>query len=114
MVTKKTTKKKVTRKVAKKAVSSEPKINFTRVLMPSLKLDNYALAYALAMLMAADIMLLSIFAKFGYFKEAVTIIQNFTFSYNLSFLGIIGGMAEMAIYGLICGFVFSWIYNKLI
>ena len=77
------------------------------------KLNAYALAYTLAIISGVWMLILSLAGKAGYWLEAVEMMQNMHLFYSLSISGIIIGIAETALCGLIFGFVFGWIYNKL-
>ncbi len=78
----------------------------------SWRLDSYALAYTLAILGAAWVLIISVLGLNGYSLGMVETMQKHHFMYSLSASGILVGMAEAALYGLIVGFIFGWIYNK--
>ena len=77
------------------------------------KLSAYALAYTLAIISGVWMLILSLAGKMGYWLGAVEMMQEWHLFYSLSISGIIVGIAEAALCGLVCGFVFGWIYNKL-
>lgn len=77
-----------------------------------LKINSYALGYTLAILSAICMLLISIAGKLGFGLDAVGIMQKFHFMYSLTPGGIIGGMAEAALWGLLSGFLVGWLYNK--
>ena len=77
------------------------------------KLNAYALAYALAIIGAVWMLLLSVAGKLGYWLDAVEMMQKMHVFYSLSISGIIVGIAEAALCGLVFGFVLGWLYNKM-
>lgn len=77
------------------------------------KLSAYALAYTMAIISGVWMLLLSLAGKMGYWLEAVEMMQKMHYMYSLSISGVIVGVAEAALCGLVFGFVFGWLYNRL-
>ncbi len=77
-----------------------------------MRIDSYALAYTLGIVAAVKVLLFSITARMGMMTGGAEMMQRLFFTYNLSFSGILTGMAEAAIAGLVLGFVGGWLYNK--
>jgi hypothetical protein len=78
------------------------------------RLNPFALAYASAVLSSVGMLALSLFGKFGYCLSAIEMMKAWHFSYSLTTMGIIGGMAEAGLCGLILGFLFGKMYNRLV
>ncbi|MEK6845525.1 MAG: hypothetical protein AABY26_02095 [Nanoarchaeota archaeon] len=78
----------------------------------SWRLDSYALAYTLAIMGAVWVLIVSVLGLGGYGMGMVETMQKHHFMYSLSASGILVGMAEAALCGLVLGFLFGWIYNK--
>ncbi|PIN74032.1 hypothetical protein COV20_02890 [Candidatus Woesearchaeota archaeon CG10_big_fil_rev_8_21_14_0_10_45_16] len=110
------TRKKARKAAPKRKSSPARKANTASVVLPRLPvktvLSKHALAYTFAVLMALDVLIVSILGSFGYISGAVQIYQGSLLSYSLTFAGVVAGMAEAAIYGLIAGFLGGWLYNK--
>jgi len=77
-------------------------------------LSLHSLGYTMAILHAVCVLATALLGKFGYAKVAVELMDNFLLTYSDSILGIIAGTAEAAVWGLVIGIVFAWLYNKLI
>ncbi|MFH0701811.1 MAG: DUF5676 family membrane protein, partial [Candidatus Woesearchaeota archaeon] len=75
--------------------------------------NPYILGYCLAILSAFCVLMMSIWGKLGYGLSCVEMHQQMLPWYSLSWNGIIIGMAEAALCGLVLGFLFGWLYNKL-
>jgi hypothetical protein len=111
-----------TKTKAKKAVNqfslgkvpsaAEKQIPMQLIRPMSWRLDSYALAYTLAIIGAVWVLIISVLGLGGYSLGMVETMQKHHFMYSLSASGILVGMAEAALYGLVLGFVFGWIYNK--
>ena len=76
------------------------------------KWNEIALAYSLAIVSAAGMFLLSVLGYFGVYMDAVFAMAQWHMFYSLSFLGIIAGMIEAAVWGFVAGYAIAWIYNK--
>lgn len=70
-----------------------------------MRVNPYALAYALAILSAACVLIMSFFGK-------TLGMTQFLFSYNDSLRGIIVGTVEGALWGLVSGYLLGWLYNR--
>ncbi len=107
-------KKKVTKRAVKRKTPSKQRSSSTVIKIPQLpirqRLDPFALAYTLACVRALFVIVVSIVKSPGL----VEIAQKMHFTYSLSFSGIITGIAETAIWGLVMGFVIGWLYNKFV
>ena len=75
------------------------------------KLDQHAVAYAVAIVAAVKVLLLSVFARMGWLM-AGDILDKLLFTWKSSYLGILSGMAEAGVAGLVLGFVGAWLYNR--
>lgn len=78
------------------------------------RLDPFALAYTLAILSSLCMLILSIAGTFGYCLSVVEMMEVWHLSYSLTFMGIIGGIAEAGLYGLVIGFLVGWLYNQFV
>jgi len=105
--------KKPIKRTLKKSLSKtrKSKSSVTRIKLPdvnvSTRWDGYALAYTLAILFALDVL-------FHVFTKKTDILEYVLFSFSNNFIGILSGMAEAAIYGIIVGFFSSWLYNRFL
>lgn len=70
----------------------------------------YALGYAMAVLGALDVLIVWLFR--GKMAGAAALYESLLFSFSGSGMGLIAGMAEAAVYGLIGGWLLAWLYNK--
>src|SRR3989338_4691461 len=68
-------------------------------------LSGYAFAYALAIVCALKVLVISLLGLAGKATAVVDFMSQILFSYSLKPMGIIAGMAEAAIGGLIGGFL---------
>jgi len=107
MAKKKATKRKTTKK--RQTRSSSTVIKIPQVPLKQ-RLDPYALAYALACLRVLLVLLISVIKNPSLTKFA----ESIHFTYSLSFSGIVTGVAETAIWGLVMGFLIGWLYNKFV
>lgn len=82
-------------------------------VLPRIKLNHLALGYSFAILGAASRLILAVLAKMGIGLEAFTLVQKFHLTYSTDIAGIIGGMSEAALMGLIVGAVIGWVYNRV-
>jgi hypothetical protein len=112
--------KKTTRKTIKRTSKKSPsktrkkatkRSTATRIKLPDINVctrwDGYALSYTLAILFALDVL-------FHVFAKKTDILEYTLFSFSNNFIGILSGMAEAAIYGIVIGFFASWLYNKFL
>ena len=97
---------------AKKSVSVSKSSSVSRP--KSMGLCQYAVAYTLAIIMSVKVLILSIFARTGISAGAGEVLDKVLISWNPSVSGILTGMAEAAICGLIIGFTGAWLYNKFV
>ncbi len=74
-------------------------------------LDVYAVAYAIAIIAAVKVLILSVATRMGW-SSAGEILSKVLMSWNTGVSGILTGMAEAAVCGLIVGFCGAWLYNK--
>ncbi len=77
------------------------------------KLDEVARGCSSAIISALIILLLSILANIGIYTGAARVMQELHMFYWLSITGIIAGMIEAAIIGLIFAYLFGYAYNRL-
>jgi len=112
----KITLKKIARKSSGKKSIKKNNVQKGAIKLPSLKArcNSSALAFTLAILSAAGMLLMSLLGKMGIGLGAVETMQKFHFFYTLSWLGILGGMMEAALWGLIIGYLGGWLYNKFV
>ncbi|MBI2572394.1 hypothetical protein HYV86_00900 [Candidatus Woesearchaeota archaeon] len=103
---------KKTRGSASKAAASKSMESASCSSMKAGCWDNHAVAYAFAIIAAAKVLLITIVGKMGFAAGLVGMLDTYLMSYSSSLLGVIAGMAEAALYGLVCGFVVSWLYNR--
>ena len=76
------------------------------------KINSFALGYTLAILFAVCMLAMSVLGLIGYGVGMIEVMQRFHWMYNLSWNGILVGMAEAALFGLVVGFAAGWLYNK--
>ena len=104
----------VKRKPAKRKVTKRKSV--TKVRIPTVNIkprwNPYALAYSIAILMALEVLIVTIGSKFANWGGVVEMMQKIYFSYATTVTGTIAGMAEAAIWGLVFGFIWGWLYNK--
>jgi len=107
------TKKRVVKKVAPKkkapAKRKAPKRATTiRIAAPRgrSRLSPYSLAYSLGILKALSVLAMSVLGK------GQELLSSMLFSYSTTVQGVIVGMIEAAIWGLVGGFLIGWLYNK--
>tara|TARA_Y100000310_G_scaffold333168_1_gene410153 strand:+ start:16 stop:339 length:324 start_codon:yes stop_codon:yes gene_type:complete len=74
------------------------------------RLDPFALAYSLAILRATLVLLISIVKA----PNLIKFVESIHFTYSASLSGVITGVAETAIWGLVMGFLIGWLYNKFV
>lgn len=98
------------RKTVKKAAGKVTRIEFPSL---SFKINPIALGYTIGIVRVIVLATLTILGKMGYALEAISFMQQFHFTYSLAPLGIVSGLAETALWGIIAGYIFGKIYNKL-
>jgi len=81
--------------------------------MEKVKLDAVALAVAAAIVAALIMLLLGILGNLGIYMGAVRMMEEWHMFFDLTPIGIIGGMIEAAIISFIFVYVFGWAYNWL-
>lgn len=77
------------------------------------RLNAKALGLSLAIYGAILMLLLSILGLFNLFGSAVEMMEAFHIGYALSFVGIITGIVEAAVFCFISGFLVAYLYNKV-
>lgn len=99
------------KKTKKSTISTIPQYKlFPKV---TLKLNPFALAYTFSILCPLALLTISLIAKYtGYLLGAINTLQNFYLEYSLSTLGIVTGMIQASVYGIIFGLAFGYLYNK--
>jgi hypothetical protein len=81
--------------------------------MAEVKLNAIALGVAAAIIAALGMLLLGILGNLGIYMGAVRMMEEWHMFFNLTPLGIIGGMIEAAIISFIFVYAFGWVYNWL-
>lgn len=76
------------------------------------KLNALALGYAAAALGVLCMLILGILGNLGIYTGAVAQMQKWHLVFDLSVVGIVGGMIEAAIVSFIAGWLFGWFYNR--
>ncbi|PIO07351.1 hypothetical protein COU59_03425 [Candidatus Pacearchaeota archaeon CG10_big_fil_rev_8_21_14_0_10_34_12] len=76
------------------------------------KFNELALAYSLAIVSAAGMLLAGIFGYTGFYGGMVNIMMQGHMYFRISPFGIITGMIEAAAWGFILGYLIAWVYNK--
>lgn len=79
---------------------------------PTLKINPIALGYTGAILRVAGLTVITILGKIGFALQTVELAQQLHFTYSLAPLGIISGLAETALWGIIGGYLFGMVYNR--
>lgn len=77
-----------------------------------MKLDALKFGYAAAALSALCMLFLGIAGNFNFYTGAVRAMQGWHMFFNLTPVGIIGGILEGALWGFILAYLFAWLYNK--
>jgi hypothetical protein len=77
------------------------------------KLRPKGFGLALAAISALIMLGLGVLGNLGIYTGAVEQMQGWHIFFSLSVGGIIAGMVEAALWGLILGSVFAWLYNSL-
>lgn len=81
--------------------------------MTEVKIDAIALGIAAAIIAAVIMLLLGILGNLGIYMGAVRMMEEWHMFFNLTPLGIIGGMIEAAIISFIFVYAFGLAYNWL-
>jgi hypothetical protein len=81
--------------------------------MADRKINPTALSIAAAIVAAAIMLLLGILGNLGIYTGAVRMMEGWHTFFNLTPLGIIGGMIEAAIISFVIVYVLAWVYNRL-
>ena len=76
------------------------------------KLNEKALGYSLAIIAGLCMLLLGILGNFGIYLGAVEMMQTWHMFFDLSVVGIIGGIIEAAVISFIAGWLIAVFYNK--
>ncbi len=77
-------------------------------------LNTQALAKAFAAFAAIGMTLMWLLGNAGLYLSAVNQMEAWHVLFNLSFMGLIGGVIEAAIWSYVLGYVFGWLYNKFV
>ena len=79
-----------------------------RIAAPKVRtrLSPYSLAYSLGIIKALSVLAMSVLGK------GQDLLSSMLFSYSTTVQGVIVGMIEAAIWGLVAGFALGWLYNK--
>jgi len=78
------------------------------------KLNELALGYAGAIVIAAFMLLLGIGGSVGLYASAAQQMMKWHMFFSLSPLGIITGMIEAAVFGFVALYALGWVYNKFV
>jgi hypothetical protein len=76
-------------------------------------LNSKALGIAAAVISATVMLILGLLGNLGVYEEAVNMMAQWHLMFNLTPLGIIGGMIESAVISFILLYMFGLIYNKV-
>ncbi len=117
VVAKKPAKRVVRKTVTRKSVAKKPaRSSVSKIRIPTVNIkprwNSYALAYSIAILMALEVLIVSVGNMFANWSGMVEMMEKVYFSYSTTITGTIAGMAEAAIWGLVFGFIWGWLYNK--
>ena len=77
------------------------------------KISPFAAALTAAIVSALIMLALGIFGNIGIYESAVESMQRWHMFFDLSAVGIIGGMIEAAVFGFVIVLISIWIYNVL-
>jgi hypothetical protein len=79
-----------------------------------MRLNTKAFAFTCGILWAATIFLATVWLLIlGYHGEVMSNLDHFYLGYTFSYPGAVVGAIWGFLDGLICGFIFAWLYNKL-
>ena len=79
-----------------------------------MEIDSLAFGFASAVLYAVSILVIAVCAKFGFYKKAAEMFQQFHMFFTLTTRGIILGMLEGGVWGFVFGLVFALLYNAFL
>jgi hypothetical protein len=79
----------------------------------SKKLNPEAFGLAGAIVSAFGMLIMGIFGNMGLYGNATRMMQQWHMFYNLSAVGIVGGMIEAAIISFVFAYVLAVVYNQL-
>ncbi len=80
-----------------------------------MKLNPRALALTAAILWGLCVLLATWWVLiFGTGGQTLKLLGNFYLGYSVSFVGSLIGLVWAFVDGLICGFIFAWLYNLLV
>ena len=94
--------------------NSKSTITSIKIPITAKRIDPIALGYALACMRVIVVLVFSILAMNGYALNFIEILEKLHLYYSLDLNGIISGIAETAIWGLLTGIVVGWLYNKFV
>jgi hypothetical protein len=75
------------------------------------KLNPKAIGFSAGLLSAVGMLIISVFAAFGVYKEAFEILKSWYFFLDLSVIGVIIGIIEAFVINNVIGFAFAKLYN---
>lgn len=75
-------------------------------------LSSKALGLSLATLSALSMLVISLLALGGYYTGAYEAMKAWHVFYDLTAVGILGGIVEAAVFSYIAGWLIGWFYNK--
>ena len=78
------------------------------------KISPLAASLTAAIVSALLMLVLGIFGNIGIYESAVESMQRWHMFFDLSVVGIIGGMIEAAVIAFVIVIISVWIYNMLV
>jgi hypothetical protein len=79
-----------------------------------MRLNTKAFAFTCGILWGATVMLATWWLLiFGYHGQVMSNLDHFYIGYTFSYPGAVVGAIWGFLDGLVCGFIFAWLYNKL-
>ncbi|MCZ6507971.1 MAG: bacteriophage holin [Acidobacteria bacterium] len=78
-----------------------------------MQLDKRAFGLTLGTLMGVCLFLCTLWAMFRGGGGHLEMLKRFYLGYSISLAGAFIGLVYAFIDGLICGWIFAWLYNKL-
>ena len=76
-------------------------------------LSPNALGLSLGILAAVHMLAISLAAMSGYYTGAYEAMKVWHMFYDLTAVGVLGGILEAFVWSYIAGAVFGWMYNRL-
>lgn len=76
------------------------------------KWNELALAYSLAIVCAAGMLLIGLFGYMGAYPGMVNGMMQWHMYFAVSPFGIILGMIEAAVWGFVSGYAIAYVYNR--